>query len=67
MPSISQGTLYRRKGTRNWSIKFYLAGQVRRESTGTTDRDEALAFLRRRIDEVASGRYVEIPQRLTFE
>jgi hypothetical protein len=35
MPSISQGTIFRRKGTRNWSIKFYLDGHVRREATGT--------------------------------
>jgi integrase len=67
MPSISQGTLYRRKGTRNWSIKFYLDGQAMRESTGTADHEEAIAFLRRRIDEAARGRYIEPTERITFE
>jgi len=67
MPSVSRGTLYRQTGTRNWSIQFQLDGKLQRESTGTDDRTQALAYLRRRIAEARRGTYVEVSRRLTFE
>ncbi len=67
MPSVSRGTIYRQKGTENWSIKFYLDGKMKRETAGTTDRDQALAFLQRRIEEAVRGRYVDTSQKISFE
>ncbi len=66
MPAISKGVLYRQKGTRNWSIKFYLHGTLKRESTGTPDRTAALAFLQRRLDQASRGTYIDVSERITF-
>jgi hypothetical protein len=43
MASVSAGCIYRQKGTKNSSIKFHVDGKVKRESTGTDDREQALA------------------------
>ena len=67
MPSVSSGSLFRRKGTQNWFIKFYLDGKAKRETTGTPDRDEALEFLRQRIDEASRGRFTERAYRIDSE
>jgi hypothetical protein len=67
MPCVSRGTIYRQKGTLNWSIKIHVDGQPRRETTGTADPDEARAFLHRRIDEVSRGLYTPVGQRISFE
>ena len=67
MPSVCRGTLYQQRGTRNWSIKFYIDGKVRRESAGTDDREEALAYLRRRVQEAERAAFVETSLRPTFE
>ncbi len=66
MPSVSHGSLFRRKGTQNWFIKFYLDGKAKRETTGTPDRESALEFLRQRIDDASRGRFTEIARRPTF-
>ncbi|MGH7729655.1 MAG: hypothetical protein ACRENJ_00190 [Candidatus Eiseniibacteriota bacterium] len=55
MPTVSRGSLFRRPLSPNWFIKFYLDGRPRRETTGTSDRDQALAFLARRLDEARRG------------
>jgi hypothetical protein len=41
MASVSTGTIYRQKGSRNWFIKFYVDGRSNRETTGTADPEEA--------------------------
>lgn len=67
MPIVSAGALYRQKGCRNWFARFRIDGKLHRETTHTPDHDLALAFLRRRLDEAARGRYVEVQERITFE
>ena len=67
MSRVSKVTIYQRPGTRTWSIKFHIDGKAQRESAGTEDREQALAYLRRRADEARRGLYVESAQRLTFE
>lgn len=67
MPSVSRGTIYHQKGTLNWSIKFYVDGQPRRETTGTADPDQARAFLHRRIEQASRGLYTPVGQRISFE
>jgi hypothetical protein len=67
MPTVSEGTLYRRNGSERWYIKFYLDGEPRRESAGTTDREAALEFLKRRLAEARRGLFMEIEQRPKFE
>ena len=67
MSRVSHGTLYRQKGTQNWSIKFYVDGKSHRESAGTDDREQALAYLRRRVDEAKRGVFVAVAQRVTFD
>jgi len=67
MPSVSRGSLFRRSGTPNWFIKFYVDGRIKRETAGTADRDEALEFLRRRTEEALCGRFTDVAQRPTFD
>lgn len=67
MACVSRGTLYRQKGTRNWSIQFQVDGKLQRESAGTSDREQALARLRQRTDEAKRGVFVEASKRITFE
>jgi integrase len=66
MGNVSKGSIHRRAGSPNWSIKFWLDGKRVRESTGTSDRETALAYLRQRLAEARSGRFVTHPQRVTF-
>ena len=66
MPSVSKGTVYRQKGSRNWFISFYLDGRLKRETSGTPDREQALAFLRQRLAEAARGLFTDVNQRPTF-
>jgi integrase len=66
MTSVSRGSIYRRKGTANWSIKFYVDGIAKRETTGTCDRDQAIAILKRRINDAIHGRHVDVGKRVTF-
>lgn len=66
MPRVSRATLYRRRGTQNWAIRFYLDGQLKRETTGTPERDVAQAFLRKKVEEATSGRFTDVDERPTF-
>ena len=52
MRSVSRGTLYRQQGSQNWFVKFYVDGELKRETTGTPDRGQAEAFLRRCTEHV---------------
>src|SRR5437660_12902777 len=48
-------------------MKFYVDDVAKRESTGTSDRDEAIEFLRRRVEDGARGRHVDRSRRICFE
>jgi len=66
MAHVSRGAIYRQKGCENWFIRFYADHHLKRETTGTPDRDEALAFLKRRVDEARNDRYTDVGQRITW-
>ena len=66
MTRVSRGAIYRQKGCANWFIKFYVDREVQREATGTANRDEALAILKRRVDDASNGRHVDACQRITW-
>ena len=66
MHSVSKGSIYRQKGSRNWFIRFYLDGRLKRETTGTPVPEQALEFLRQRIEQAARGLYTDPSQRPTF-
>src|SRR5262245_48716498 len=50
------GSIYRR-GER-WAVEFWKGGVQHRESARTTSEQEAIAYLRKRVEEFAQGRYV---------
>jgi integrase len=58
------GSIYRRGG--RWAIEFWKAGVQHRESARTTSEQEAIAHLRRRVEESNQGKYVSArAERLT--
>ena len=58
------GSIYRRGG--RWAVEFWKAGVQHRESARTTSEQEAIAHLRRRVEESNQGRYVSArAERLT--
>lgn len=67
MARVSKGSIYRRPDGRTWFVKLFIDGKRYRESTGSEDRDEALAFLSRRLDEARNGRFFAYGHRITFE
>jgi integrase len=67
MHRISSGSVYRRADSDSWYIQFSIDGEMKRESAKTSDREEAIAFLQRRLDEARHGRYVDVDRRPTFE
>lgn len=54
MKSRGQGRIFQRKGSVYWWCAYFLRGKEYRESTGTTDREKAEKFLRRRLKEVGA-------------
>ena len=66
MSTVSRGSVFRRKGTENWFIKFYVDGKLKRESSGSRSREQALEYLRRRVDQAMRGHYTDVSQRPTF-
>jgi len=52
------GSLYRRKGSGNWYLKYYVAGRPVRESTGTDKRTVAAKILADREGRAARGEVV---------
>src|SRR5262245_9299025 len=50
------GSIYRR-GAR-WAVEFWKGGTQHRESARTTNEQEAIAFLRKRVEELAESTYV---------
>lgn len=67
MARVTAGSVYRRKDSGHWHVQFSIDGELKRESAGTTSREEAIAFLQRRIDEARNGRYIDLSHRPTFE
>jgi integrase len=51
------GSLYRRE-TGIWWIQYYNRGQLNRESSGSRVRAEAASLLKKRIGDIAQGRFV---------
>ncbi len=66
MANVSKGSLFRRANSPHWFIKFWVDGRRHRESAETDDRTSALMYLRRRIDEARTGRFIRVPERVTF-
>jgi len=52
------GSIYRR-GER-WAVEFWKGGVQHRESARTTSEEEAIAHLRKRVEECAQGKYVGV-------
>jgi integrase len=52
----------------HWWVAYYASGKETRESAHSTNRSDAVRLLKRRIAEVASGRFVgPKPERVTFD
>src|SRR5690349_13307710 len=54
-----QGCIYLPKNSRNYWIKFSMNGRVYQETANTESKNAALDFLRTRIGEVSSGKFVD--------
>src|SRR5215470_8128423 len=66
MLRVSKGSIYRRTDSDSWYVQFSIDGELKRESAGTTSREEAIAFMHRRVDEAVHGKYLDIDQRPTL-
>ena len=55
-----EGTVYPRKESPYWWVKFYVAGSPVYESTKSKDKSEAKRYLRRRLGEIATGQFVSL-------
>jgi integrase len=56
-PRNARGTVYQRTGSALWWVRYRdRAGRIMKESTGTTDREEAERFLRDRLDARDEGK-----------
>ena len=55
-----EGTVYPRKESPYWWVKFYVAGSPVYESTKTKEKSEAKRYLRRRLGEIATGQFVSL-------
>jgi integrase len=51
------GSIYKQKGSAVWWVKYYRNGKAFRESTKTTDKQNARAFLKGRLGEIATGTF----------
>ncbi|HEX4166747.1 MAG TPA: tyrosine-type recombinase/integrase [Bryobacteraceae bacterium] len=68
-PRKGEGAVYQRDDSQFWQVWYRdRKGEIQRESTGTTDREEAERFLRDRLDARDEGRLstVLISKQLTF-
>src|SRR5947207_7959493 len=54
-----QGCIYLPKNSRNYWIKFSMNGRVYQETANTESKNQATDFLRTRISEVSSGKFVD--------
>jgi hypothetical protein len=53
-----QGYIFRKTGTRLWTIQYYQRGKRIRESTGTANRNQAVKLLNKRLADAAAGKAV---------
>jgi len=62
------GRVYQQKGSANWWVQYSARGRVVRESSGSTNRTDAVRLLKQQIGKIAMGQPVG-PQveRTTFE
>jgi integrase len=51
------GSIYLQKNSSVWWIKYYRNGKAHRESTHTTDNNEAKNFLKKRVAEIVTGNF----------
>lgn len=51
------GSIYKQKNSSVWWVKYYRNGKPYRESTKTTDKDQAKQFLNKRLGEIATGTF----------
>jgi hypothetical protein len=68
-PRKSDGAVYKRDDSQFWQVWYRdQKGQIQRESTGTSDRQEAERFLRDRLDARDEGRLCTVlnSKQLTF-
>ena len=69
------GRIYQRKDPRNpkrllkvWWVDYHIGGRRYRESSKSPRRSDAVALLKRRMGEHATGQYIDADaKRLTFE
>ncbi len=59
------GSVYKRKGSRFWWIRYSVAGKRVSESSGTEDWAEASALLAHRLSQARKGTGVVAPERIT--
>ena len=60
------GMLYRRGAT--WWVKYYRAGKMYRESSGSSKKHDAKELLNRREGAIASGTFTGLkPEKITFD
>jgi integrase len=63
---LGMGTVYPRG--RRWWIEFYFRGRLIRESSRSTEREDAERFLKRRMGEIAAGTFKGLaPERIKIE
>ena len=65
---MSQGSVFRRKNSQYWWIKFYRSGKPYRESSGSTRLKDAKRLLAKRQGAVATGTFTGLqPEKTTFD
>jgi hypothetical protein len=63
---MNMGMLYRRGAT--WWVKYYRAGKMYRESSGSATKRDAKELLKRREGSIASGTFTGLkPEKTTFD
>ena len=62
------GSIYKRKNSANWWIKYYEEGKPYRESSGSTRKRDAQRLLAKRQGAIATGKFTGIqPEKTTLE
>ena len=62
------GSIYKRKNSANWWIKYYEEGKPYRESSGSTRKRDAQRLLAKRQGAIATGKFTGIqPEKTTLQ
>ena len=62
------GSIYKRKNSANWWIKYYEEGKPYRESSGSTRKRDAQRLLAKRQGAIATGKFTGIqPEKTTLK